>query len=50
MSREHNKANILVLGSRTLSDNMAFKIVDTFFKTSFGCGRYIRRLKKIENL
>ncbi len=48
MAREHNNANILTLGSRTLSDSMAFKIVDIFLETDFEGGRHIKRLKKIE--
>ncbi len=47
MARAHNNANILTLGSRTLSYNKTFKIVDIFLKTVFEEGRHSKRIKKI---
>ncbi|MEK9680262.1 MAG: ribose 5-phosphate isomerase B [Pelagibacteraceae bacterium] len=50
LAREHNNANILVLGSRVTNKNNALKIVNVFFKTSFLKGRHLRRVKKFKNV
>lgn len=50
MSREHNDANVLCLGGRTVTKNwnLTKKILDIWLGTEFsGEDRHIRRLKKI---
>ena len=47
LSRQHNNANVLVIGGRTTSLNSAKKIIDVFVSTEFEKGRHIKRLKKI---
>ena len=47
MSREHNDANVLALGSRILDETKAEKIVDTWLKAQFAGGRHQRRVDKI---
>ena len=47
LSRQHNNANIISLGSRLTSKKIAFKLVSTFLKTKFEGGRHLRRVKKI---
>jgi len=47
LSREHNNANVMTLGSRLTNKNVALKCVDTFIKTNFKGGRHLRRVKKI---
>ena len=47
LSRQHNDANVLVIGGRTTSLNSAKKIIDVFVSTEFEKGRHIKRLKKI---
>lgn len=50
MSREHNDANVLCLGGRTITKNWARtkKILDIWLKTDFSNeARHVRRLKKI---
>ena len=47
LSRLHNDANIITLGSRLLSKKKVFLIVNTFLKTRFEGGRHLRRIKKI---
>ena len=47
LSRQHNDANVLVLGGRTTTLNSAKKIIDAFITTEFEKGRHIQRLKKI---
>ena len=46
LSRLHNNANIITLGSRLTKKNTAFKCIDLFMKTKFEGGRHIKRLKK----
>ena len=47
LSRQHNNANILCLGSRLTKKKDIKKIVSTFLKTEFEGGRHNRRIKKI---
>jgi ribose 5-phosphate isomerase B len=45
--REHNDANILTLGARTLPAGLALEIVEVFLATPFSGGRHQRRVDKI---
>ena len=47
LSRQHNNANILCLGSRLTKKKDIKKIVSVFLKTKFEGGRHKRRIKKI---
>ena len=47
LSRQHNDANIISIGSRLTKKNNAFKLVSVFLKTKFEGGRHQRRVKKI---
>jgi len=47
-AREHNDANVLALGGRTLDPVLAERILDVFLKTPFAGGRHARRVAKIE--
>tara|TARA_B110000263_G_C14996105_1_gene368271 strand:- start:100 stop:525 length:426 start_codon:yes stop_codon:yes gene_type:complete len=47
LSRLHNDANIITLGSRLITKKEAFKYIDIFIKTKFEGGRHKKRLKKI---
>ena len=47
LSRQHNNANILCLGSRLTKKKDIKKIVAIFLKTKFEGGRHKRRIKKI---
>ena len=47
LSRAHNNANILCLGSRLTKKKEIKKIVSIFLKTKFEGGRHKRRIKKI---
>ena len=47
LSRQHNNANIITLGSRLTKKKISLKLVETFLKTNFEGGRHLRRLKKI---
>ena len=47
LSRMHNNANIMALGSRLINKQNAFKLVSLFLSTKFEGGRHLRRVKKI---
>ena len=47
LSRLHNDANIITLGSRILPKNIALKCVSIFLSTKFEGGRHLKRIKKI---
>lgn len=49
MAREHNDANILCLGERSLDYKLALEITETWLNTSFSEGeRHKKRISKIE--
>ncbi|NLP10292.1 ribose 5-phosphate isomerase B [bacterium] len=50
MARKHNDANMLALGGRVISPEMAEKIVDVFLQTDFEGGRHAQRVQKIHQL
>ena len=47
LSRKHNNANILALGSRLTKTSTALKLVNIFLSTKFEGGRHLRRIKKV---
>ena len=47
LSRQHNNANIIALGSRLTRKNTALKLISVFLSTKFEGGRHLRRIKKI---
>ena len=47
LSRLHNNANIIALGSRLTKQKLSFKLVENFLKTKFEGGRHLRRIKNI---
>ena len=47
LSRLHNDANIITLGSRLISKKNALKFISIFLNTKFEGGRHIKRVKKI---
>ena len=47
LSRLHNNANVITLGSRLTKKNIAFKCIDVFINTKFEGGRHKKRVKKI---
>ncbi len=50
MSREHNDANILVLGERVIGKGVALEVVKTWLDTEFAGGRHQLRLNKIAEI
>ena len=47
LSRQHNNANIITLGSRLIKKKLSLKLVEIFLKTKFEGGRHLRRIRKI---
>ena len=48
MAREHNNANVLVLGGRTTEPGTAEKIIDAWFDGDFAGGRHGRRVELLD--
>ena len=49
MSRAHNDANILCLGSRVTGAGLARVVLEAFLNTKFEGGRHERRVQKIKD-
>ena len=49
-SREHNHANVLVLGAGLIGDNLALEIVEAWLSTPWGGDRHARRVEKITDI
>ncbi len=47
LSRLHNDANIITLGSRLLTEKTALSCISVFLNTKFEGGRHSKRIKKI---
>lgn len=48
LSRNHNDANVLVLGARIIGDALAIDILEKFLHAEFEGGRHSNRVRKIE--
>jgi ribose 5-phosphate isomerase B len=49
-AREHNNANILVIGAKALGEETICSILEAWLTTNFGGGRHQRRLDKITKI
>ena len=47
LSRKHNNANVITVGSRLTKKNVALQCIKAFLNTKFEGGRHLRRVKKI---
>jgi ribose 5-phosphate isomerase B len=47
LAREHNDANVLVLGGRTTGVEAARDCLKSFLSTAFSGGRHVRRVEKM---
>jgi len=50
MCKEHNDANMISIGQRTIPAEMALRIVDTWLKAEFEGGRHARRVQQIADM
>lgn len=49
ITREHNDTNVLALGARVVSTELALEIIDTFLTTEFEGGRHLDRIDAISD-
>ncbi len=49
LARQHNNANVLVLGARLIGEDVARDCLKIFLATGFEGGRHARRVAKLEN-
>ena len=49
-SRQHNNANVLVLGTKYITEKQMFDIVHSFLNAKFEGGRHLRRVKQIKKI
>ena len=49
LCREHNNANVIVLGERLMGELTAISCVNVFLNTDFAKGRHQRRVEKLSN-
>jgi len=50
LSRAHNDANVLILGSKFVSEKEMIRIINTWLKAPFEGGRHLRRTKQLDKL
>jgi ribose 5-phosphate isomerase B len=50
LARQHNDANMISLGERLISLELATAIVDTWLSTPFDGGRHARRIRLLDTL
>ena len=50
MCRRHNNANVVCMGARMISQELAFDIIDTWLTTDFEAGKHLRRINEIEDI
>ncbi|HMJ91076.1 MAG TPA: ribose-5-phosphate isomerase [Candidatus Acidoferrum sp.] len=48
LSRQHNDANVLSIGQRLVSRELALRMVEIWLTTTFEGGRHAARIRKIE--
>lgn len=47
LTREHNDANMLSIGQRMISEELALRLVEIFLSTPFEGGRHVARIQKV---
>jgi ribose 5-phosphate isomerase B len=48
LGRQHNDANVISLGQRMISEDMALRIVQIWLDTPFEGGRHLRRIQELD--
>jgi ribose 5-phosphate isomerase B len=49
-NRSHNDGNVLSIGQRTVSEELALRIVRVWLETEFEGGRHVARIRKIDGV
>lgn len=50
LAKEHNNANILAMGGRTTSKELAFQMIDEWFNAEFLGGKHQRRINMLDEM
>lgn len=50
MCRRHNNANVICMGARMISEELAFAMVDTWMTTEFEGGKHERRINELDDI
>ncbi len=50
LAKEHNNANILAMGGRTTSKELAFQMIDEWFNAEFLGGKHQRRISMLDEM
>jgi len=50
LSREHNDANVLTIGSRLIDESKVKEIVRVWLAAEFAGGRHLRRVNKVKDI
>ena len=48
LARQHNDANVIALGERMITEDVALEIVQTWLITAFEGGRHLRRIQQLD--
>ena len=49
LAKEHNDANVISIGERQISEDLAIKIVDIWLNSTFEGGRHAKRIKMLDS-
>lgn len=50
MCRRHNNANVICMGARMISEELAFAMIDKWLETEFEGGKHERRIGELEDI
>lgn len=50
MSRRHNNANVICMGARMITEELAFQMIDTWLVTEFEGGKHERRINQLDDI
>ena len=50
MCRRHNNANVICMGARMISRELAFDMIDTWMTTEFEGGKHERRINMLDDI
>ncbi|MDO5331948.1 MAG: ribose 5-phosphate isomerase B [Bacillota bacterium] len=50
MCRRHNNANVICMGARMISEELAFAMVDKWLETDFEGGKHERRINELDDI
>jgi ribose 5-phosphate isomerase B len=49
LAKEHNNANVIAIGERQISKDLAIKIIDAWLDSKFKGGRHERRIQMLDS-